>query len=248
MKDSREMRRHSIVTENNVLEAVKVFRWVTRQSLKLYFGGAVKRLKALEVVLPRLEREGKILVEWHEGEKVYSMPRKEKIKPVSMAHEINCAEIHIRLWRCRMGESEIFPERAFRGFGIVPEGGLRYSEERNSMLIFEYCTKANFTHGGVMKSKLTRYKKQIPNIETKVKRKITVLFVIDIDRKKVQEFVGRMKPLLDEPINSGLDGEPRYPFFFTDYLTFKSVPVGKALSANIYFWQDGNEWRLTDDE
>jgi hypothetical protein len=225
-----------------------VFRWVTRRSLEVYFGGAPKRIKTLEKMLPWLEREGKLLAEWHKGEKVYSMPRKKKVMPVSMDHEIPCADIHIRLWRSRMGEGEIFPERAFRGFGIVPEGGIRYSIERNSMLIFEYCTRSNFDHGGVMKSKLTRYTKHLPDIEAKFKRNITVLFIIDIDRSKVKDFVSRMKPILEEPVVSGIDGEQRYPFFFTDYQTFKTVPVGKALGAKIYFWQDGKEWRLGDDD
>jgi len=241
------MRHHSIITENDVLIAVRVFRWVTRQALELYFGGEVKRIKALEVILPKLERVGKLSVEWHKGEKVYSKPRKKKVIPVSLDHEIACSEIFVRLWRCRMEESEIFPERAFRGFGIVPEGGIRYLEERKTMLIFEYCTQSNFTHGGVMKSKLTRYKKHLPDIEAKVKRNVTVLFVIDIDRRKLREFIVRMQPLLDDPVISGIAGEPRYPFFFTDYQTFKSVPVGKALTANIYFWHDGKEWRLTND-
>lgn len=205
-------------------------------------------MKTLETLLPKFEREEKLLVDWHKGEKVYSMPRKKKVMPVSIDHEIACAEIHIRLWRCRMGEGEIFPERSFRGFGIVPEGGIRYSQERNSMLIFEYCTRSNFAHGGVMKSKLTRYARHLPDIEAKVKRNITVLFVIDIDREKVRDFVARMKSILDEPVISDIAGDPRYPFFFTDYQTFKTVPVGKALSTGIYFWQDGKEWRLGDDD
>lgn len=241
------MRRHSMITEKIVLEAVRVFRWVTQWVLALYFAGAVRRIKALEVILPKLEREGKLSVDWHKGEKVYSRPRKKKIKLVSMDHEIQCAEILVRLWRCRMEESEILPERAFRGSDSVPEGGLRYSEERKSMLIFEYCTQSNFNHGGVMRSKLTRYKKHLPDMEAKFKRNVTVLFVIDIERRKVRDFIGRMKPLLDEPVISGLAGESRYPFFFTDYQTFKSVPVGRALTANIYFWHDGKEWRLTND-
>jgi hypothetical protein len=242
------MRRHSIITENDVLTAVRVFRWVTRRSLEVYFGGAPRRIKSLEKSLPMLERDGKLTAVWHKGEKVYSMPRKKKAMPVSMDHEIACADIHIRLWRCRMGEGEIFPERAFRGFGIVPEGGIRYSKSRNSMLIFEYCTRKNFAHGGVMKSKLTRYASCLPDIEAKVKRNVTVLFVIDTDRDKVRDFIGRMKPVLDEPIISDSDVTPRYPFFFTDYRVFKTLPVGKALGAKIYFWRDGKEWRLGEDD
>jgi hypothetical protein len=236
-----------MITDKDVLKAVRVFRWITRSSLALYFGGAPRRIKALETLLPELEREGKLSVVWHKGEKVYSMPRKKKVMPVSMDHEIACTDIFVRLWRCRMEESEIFPERAFRGFGIVPEGGIRYPEYRKSMLVFEYCTRSNFNHGGVMRSKITRYKKHVPDIEAKVGRNVTILFVIDIHRNKVREFVFRMRSLLDEPVFTDFAGEPRYPFFFTDYQTFKKVPVGKALTANIYFWQDGKEWRLAND-
>lgn len=241
------MRRHSIITKNNVLEAVRVFRWITRRTLILYFLGFPKRIKALEKMLPYLEDDGKLMATWHKGKKVYSMPRKNKTMPVSLDHEIACADIHVRLWRCRMGESEIFPERAFRGFNIVAEGGIRYAEERKTMLVFEYCTEANFNHGGVMKSKITRYKKHLSEIEAKVKRNITVLFVLDIDRRKVREFVKRVEPILEDPVISGFSGEPRYPFFFTDYRTFESVPVGKALGAKIYFWHDGKEWVLSED-
>jgi len=242
------MRRHSIITEDNILSAVRMFRWVIRSSLVLYFGGVAKRIKALEILLPKLEREGKLEVDWHRGEKVYSIPRKKKVNPVSVDHEVACADILCRLWRCRMEESEIFMERAFRGFGIVPEAGIRYSEERNTMLIFEYCTRSNFTHGGVMKSKITRYKKYLPAMEKKVKRNITVLFVIDIERYKVKEFVRKVGGMLHEPFISDPAGSSLNPFFFTDYKTFKSAPVGKALTAKIYFWQDGNEWRLTEDD
>jgi hypothetical protein len=166
-----------------------------------------------------------------------------------------------------MEESEIVPERAFRGFEIVPEAGLRYAEERGTMLIFEYCTRSNFKHGGVMKSKITRYIKSLPRMEAKFKRNITVLFVIDVERSAVKEFAKRMDHLLNVTGTSGLDGTgqredgsgaagapaafdggdrfPSDPFFFTDYQTFKNLPVGEALTANIYFWSDGNEWRLT---
>ena len=265
-KNKENMGRHSIITKDDVLRAVRMFRWVTRSTLELYFGGSERRMKVLEVLLPALERGGWLFSEWHRGEKVYSIARKERVKPVSMDHEIACADILVRLWRCRMKESEIFTERAFRGFGIVPESGIRYSEERGTMLIFEYCTRSNFTHGGVMKSKITRYKKYLPQMEAKVKRSVTVLFVLDIDRNRVEGFVGQMRHLLDGSIFSGFagslkqevgsvadapaegDGFPLYPFFFTDYQTFKTVPMGDALIAKIYFWNDGKEWRLTNND
>ena len=233
-----------MITEHNILGAVRVFRWVPRRLMTLYITGVIKRVKALEEMLPELEKTNRLFVTWHNGRKVYSIPRKNKKLPVSLDHEIACADIHIRLCRCRMEEGEIIQEREFRGFRIVPEGGIRYSKERNTMLVFEYCTEKNFQHGGVMKSKVTRYKKSLPDIEEKFDRNITVLFVLDIDRWKVKRFVGRIKTKLDEPILSGLTGDLRYPFFFTDYDTFKSAPVGKTLGTKIYFWKDGKEWIL----
>jgi|GEM_PF-1619751 len=258
-----------MITKDDVLRVIRMLRWVTRLILSLFFGGGERRIKALEKLLPTLEREGRIYSLRYRGEKVYSIPRMKRGKPVSIAHEIACALILVLLWRCRMAESEIVPERAFRSFGIVPESGIRYSEERGTMLIFEYCTRSNFRHGGVMKSKITRYKKYLPEMEMKFKRTITVLFVIDIERSKVREFVERMGRLLDETDFSGYDGSlerevgsltgvrdggedrffPFNPcFFFTDYQTFKNVPIGDALTAKIYFWNDGNEWRLTNND
>jgi len=247
-KETGKMRRHSIFTTDKVLKWVRFFRYMKRTQLALLFTGSGKRIKAVEQLLPKLEREGKITSTWLEGEKVYSPARKKRVQPVSLEHEIEVTEILILLWLCRKVESEIVSERVFRGFAIVPEGGIRYSEERGTMLVFEYCTRKNFDHGGVMKSKLTRYRKQLAKIEDKVRRTINVLFVIDIDRVAVRKFVTRMQPLLDEPVISGLTGEERYPFFFTDYETFKAVPVGEALIAKIYFWHDGKEWRLTNND
>jgi hypothetical protein len=185
---------------------------------------------------------------WLDGEKVYSPARKNRVKPVSLPHEVEVTEILLLLWLCRKEESELVPERVFRGNAIVPEGGIRYSDRRGTMLAFEYCTRNNFNHGGVMKGKLTRYRKHLAKIETKFERSVNVLFVIDIERDTVSRFVSRMKPFLDEPVISSTGGEERYPFFFTDYETFKAVPIGKALTEKIYFWHDGNEWRLTNND
>jgi hypothetical protein len=214
----------------------------------MYFYGRQKRSKVLEVTLPKLEREGRLKVDWLDGEKVYSVARKNGTPAMSIEHELGAGEGLIRIWRCRMDESEIFLERAFRGFAIVPEWGIRYPEERGTMLLYEHHTNQNFNHGGVMKSKLTRYSKHLPRIEEKVNRKVNVLFVIDATRHRVREFVGKVKPFLEKPVMSDISREPRYPFFFTDYKTFLEVPVGQALSAEIYFWQNGKEWKLGNDD
>jgi hypothetical protein len=145
-----------------------------------------------------------------------------------------------------MQESEIIPERAFRGFAIVPEWGVRFGKDRGTGILEEHTTLSNFNHrSGVVKSKLTRYTKHLPAIEERFERDFTVLFVIDAPRVRVKEFVDSMQSLLREPIISGFSGESRYPYFFTDYEAFKAVPVGKALTAKIYFWIDGKEHQLS---
>ena len=239
------MARHSIVTKDQILKTVKLLRYVSRRQLAVKFTGKDERIKILETALPKLEQEGRLVVTWHDGEKVYSLSRKNRVIGMSIGHELGCTEGLIRIWRCRMAESEIVPEKAFRGFAIVPEWGIRYNDDLGTMLLYEFCTQQNFQHGGVMKSKLTRYWKYLPDIEAKMKREITVLFVIDTDRGKVKDFVHRIKAFLYEPIISDITGEACYPFFFTDYQTFKSVPIGEALTSKIYFWKDGKEWPLT---
>jgi hypothetical protein len=54
-----------------------------------------------------------------------------------------------------------------------------------------------------------------------------------VPREKVQKFVWEIIPI-------GL------PVFFTDFETFKSVPIGEQLSAPIYIWgEDGKTYPLT---
>ena len=227
------------------MKDVRFLKYTGKRHLEMYYSGREGRIKALEQILPTLEREGTLATIRHKGAKVYFIPRKNGKKILHLEHEVACTQILVSLWRCRMEESEIMPERVFRGNDIVPDFGLRYSARRGTMLLCEFCTEKNFSHGGVVKGKLTRYVKALTVIEEKAEREATVLFVIDADRRRIREFVERMKPVLSEGI-SGLTGEARYPFFFADYKTFKSVPIGKALTSKIYLWHDGKEWALTD--
>jgi hypothetical protein len=120
-----------------------------------------------------------------------------------------------------------------------------------------------------MKSKITRYLKYLPQMEAKFGRRITVLFVLDIERNEVREFVKRMERLFSAVDLSGFDdtGEqedgsvadgdasapydgdrfPLGPFFWTDFQTLRSVP-GNLLKAKIYFWSDGSEWSLSEND
>ena len=115
--------------------------------------------------------------------------------------------------------AEIIPEKSFRGGGVIPEWGVRFSNGK--LLLFEFCTEDNFERYGLVKGKMTRYKQIYPEA--------LVLFVIDVEREKVEKFV------------STGTGEN---FFLTDYETFKSIPIGQQLTAPIHIWEDGKTYPL----
>jgi hypothetical protein len=233
------------MTKGQLLKIIRIFKFITKHQLEEFFYGKERRSKALEKILPELEREGNLKSIRHKGSKVYYLPRKNGKRTNNIEHEVACTQSLLRFWRCRPEESEIMPERVFRGFFIVPDFGLRFSESRGTMLLGEFCTEKNFNHGGVVKSKITRYTKGLSAIEEKAGREATVLFVIDTQRQRVKEFIRRLQPVLEDAAISDSAGETRYPFFFTDFETFLSVPIGKALTSRIYFWHDGKEWALT---
>jgi hypothetical protein len=131
------------------------------------------------------------------------------------------------------------------------------------------ATESNFTRRCDERAKLPGIK-YLPEIwKRKFKEILRFCFVLTLTAGKVR-FVRRVSHLLDEAVFSSFDGSwvrevgsvadgrtsalpegdtfPLDPFFFTDYQTLKSVPVGEALTAKIYFWKDGNEWRLTEND
>jgi hypothetical protein len=104
----------------------------------------------------------------------------------------------------------------------VPEWGIRYPSGK--LLLFEYCSQDNFERYNLVKGKMIRYRHTYPDG--------LVLFVIDALREKVEQYVRKMTPCGDN-------------FFFTDYQTFKNVPIGQQLTAPIYIWgEDGQPYPL----
>ena len=63
------MARHSIITKDQILKTVKLLRYVSRRQLAVKFTGKNERMKILETALPELEREGRLVVTRHDGEK-----------------------------------------------------------------------------------------------------------------------------------------------------------------------------------
>jgi hypothetical protein len=126
-------------------------------------------------------------------------------------------------------DSSFLPEKYFRavklGTSGVPEWGIVYPE--GSVLLYEHCTEDNFYRPGHVNRKVNRYQAKLNDFEEHFKCRGIFLFVLDIPRKVVENFVRTLMPTQNA-------------FFFTDYETFLTVPLGKQLTAPIYIWgQDG---------
>ena len=91
--------------------------------------------------------------------------------------------------------------------------------------------KSNFEYTELMNGKLNAYDRNIEKIEEKFQAKAIVVFIIDIPRERVERYVRSLK-------------RENNPYFFTDYQTFLSIPLGQQLTAPIYFWVDGKEYPL----
>ena len=128
--------------------------------------------------------------------------------------------------------AEVIEERKFYGSkcGSIPDIGLKYPTGK--MILLEYTSESNFGHYNNIKNKLSHYRSNLWKIDERFKSSGIILFVIDIPKEKLQKFVDEIKP-------AGL------PVFFTDFETFKEVPLGSQLTAPIYIWgEDGKTYPL----
>ena len=249
--------------------AAQVFHWFTKEHIILWFLGALKRHRRTEDVLPLLVQKGKLRCVKFGKRLIYTVPRRTKGKlPVllqekseyepkvteaaiagrnKILHGLACTECLVRVYRSRT-ESMIIAERYFYGLGAVPEWGIRYPNGK--LLLFEFSTEDNFERTNMIKGKMNAYQRQLEKIEEEFQAKATVLFVLDIPRGKVENFVGSLRREAgsvadgDPSALDGGDSFPSYPFFFTDYKTFLDVPFGQQMTAPIYFWMDGKEYPL----
>lgn len=219
------------ISQKRYLKAAQVFHWATKDHFTLWFTGSTNRSKRTEVILPRLVKKGSLVATKHGKKLVYACPRRVRNPGFfsKIDHGLGCTEGLIRFWWSDMS-AEIIEERYFYGCGSVPEWGLRYSTGK--MILFEYCTADNFKRLSVMKRKLTAYRNNLETINRKFEREGIIVFVCDVPRKRVIQFIEKVKP-------AGL------PVFFTDYEMFKRVGIGHQLAAPIYLWgEDGLSYPL----
>jgi len=133
----------------------------------------------------------------------------------------------VRLWNGDNLPKELSPSSFFNGKPLRPEWALKLSSE--TTILYEFCTDDNFKTR--LKSKVEKYSKVLEGIE-----KPLVLFVCDVDMKFIKGFVERHRNLLTIYHN----GQSLSPYYFTDARIFREVPLGQALTAPIYLWQDSS--------
>ena len=262
------MARHTIPIYR-YLEAAQVFHWFTKEHIILWLLGFLTRHRRTEDVLPILVQKGKLRCVKFGKRLIYIAPRRTKGKvPVlvkekpcyepkvtetamkqknKIEHGLACTECLVRFFLSRT-DGEIIAEKYFYRFGVVPEWGIRYPNGK--LLLLEYSTEDNFERTNLMKGKINAYIRHLENIEERFQAKAIVLFVIDVSRERVKEFVNTVKRedgSVADGDTSALDEGDRFPldpFFFTDYQTFLGVSIGEQLTTPIYFWIDGKEYPL----
>jgi hypothetical protein len=212
------------IPKENYLKVAQLFDWAGSEHYRVWFTGSRARHRRTEVMLPRLVKKGKLRVEKYGLKNIYIAPKFKKRPNIeNIEHGLGVTEGLVRFYRADP-TGEIIPSRFFRGAWNVPEWGIKYGEK---ILLYEFCTRSNFY------TRLKRKVKTYPYSMTKIEDKFgaaLVLFVCDVEREYVLNFLKRNQ--VDDP------------FLFTDYQTFKSVPIGEQLTAPIYFWWDGQKYPL----
>lgn len=222
-------------TLKGYLRAAQIFEWATKEHYALYFTGSEKRHRRTERVLPKLVQQKKLISAKYGKRLVYSAPRQGRNKEhlLFIEHGLGCTEGLIRFFWGKMN-CEIIPERFFKGCGSVPEWGIRYSDGK--MLLFEFSTSHDFHYSNKIRNKLAAYRKNLENINNKFSAESIILFVFDVPREKVVRMVEKLQPLGTH-------------VFFTDYTTFKNVPIRKQFEAPIYIWgRDGKSYPLQNND
>ncbi len=207
------------------LRAAQLFYWATEQQYVAWFTGTTGRHRRTEIMLKRLADRGQLKTYQPArfGPIYYAAPR---VKNTEVYHGVACTEGLVRFWRSDP-TGMVIPSRYFRGLGNVPEWGIQYVNGR--LLLYEFCTADNFRRA--LKAKLQKYQGNLPSIEEKFHGKAVVVFVCDVARERVRQFIEREGPT----------GEA---FFFTDYATFRQAPIGEQLIEQQYLWEDGKEYSL----
>lgn len=247
-------RHNDLSTELRFWEFMDVAHWASKRQIQIGVRGfEEKRYTTLERFLNRNERNKKLRVAWRRHSKygtvkVYAKPQTTRNFNLEnyegLYHGYCCTECLIRFLVSKEGKP--YPQRAFRGYGRIPEFAIKY--ENGKILLVEFSTNHDTEYSGKLRGKIFGYADCLPQIEKDFGAEAIVVFILEVEReevkRKVERFVGANGSDASLFANGG---SPRTPFFFTDYKTFLDVPLGRALQEPIYIYKDGKEYPLSDD-
>jgi hypothetical protein len=212
-----------------VMEFLETAQWAYNRQIQIGIRGfAEKRYSTLERFLKRMSAKGELRsTYWNHKTKVYAKKMKTRgfdlTDAAKIYHGLCCTECLIRFMTAKEGEP--IPERLFRGYGRVPEFGIRY--ENGKLLLLEFSTKHDVTHTGKIHGKLIGYDDYLREIERDFDASCVVVFVLDVPRDRVKGLVDRYRP--------------NGPYVFSDYSTFLEVPMGQNLISPTWIYPDGTE-------
>jgi len=212
----------------DVRKFLDVAHWASNRQIQIGVRGYYReRYTTLENLLKRWSDKGKIRSCKIGSTKYYAKLGKTRDFDIhdtsNVPHGYAVTEDLVRLMTAKEGEP--LAQRLFRGYYRVPEFGIRY--ENGKMILVEHSTENDTEYHQRLSGKLTGYGKSIEKIEEDFGVKVLVLFILDVKRERVKQLINKYKP----------EGN----YFFTDYQTFLSIPMGQALIAPIYLWKDLKE-------
>jgi hypothetical protein len=221
------------VTFSEMRRAGQMFGgWFLKEHLWGFFHGSFSRDNgSVERHLKKLVDRGEWISHPFEKKLAYSVKRVNRKRshtyPSTMYHELNVSGALVRFWHGDDKPKEYIPTTYF--FETAkrrPEWALKL--DSGTTIIFEFCTEDNFKKA--LKKKLEQYLLTLLCVA-----KPLVVFVCDVDMKLIQGFVERNRTLLTVNVRY----QSTSPYFFADARVFRAQPLGTALTAPIYLWQDG---------
>jgi hypothetical protein len=223
--------------QKHYLEVARLFHVAERSHFVIWFTGRDQRHKPTERVLPALVRKGYLraarygrkLIYATDGKAYSFSPRGEgggvRRHPY---HGLCCTEALVRIVRADP-QVEVIPEEGFVSarVGCTPEWAVIY-RERGTALLFEFSTRAQ-VYNGEFSAKLSRYRKCLPKLAGWLKAAPLLLAAVDGGASEVQLIVERLRER----------GRTSEEMFFVDWGSFVGLPLGAALTAEIYLWGGG---------
>ena len=216
-------------SRTELVKAAENGHWWTKRHFQLWVKGeAPHKDKKMETLLAQLRngtKKGLRALPYPGTKKlIYALPRYAKnVDPDDdpyFYHETNCTECLVR-YRLTDPTCEVYPQKDLKGYGSVPDWAIK--SKNGLILLGEFSSRRDTVRA--LQHKLSIYPKALRQIEKDFNAEAVVVFILDVERWKVQDKVARYKP-------SG-------PFRFIDYKSFLDTDVNAAFDA-CYIYPDGS--------